>query len=162
MAYFNRDKGGKNFGKKNFGGGFGGKQGRPFMHKATCAECGKEAEVPFKPVPGRPIYCSNCFENRGNSRPNRSFEKPRFENNKPPRENISGDRQYKEQFELLNAKLDAIIKTLASGPSEPEKTAEKLEKEVKAEIKEAPKKEKKTKTAKSKTPLKAKKKKVKV
>ena len=31
------------------------------MHKATCSECGKECEVPFKPTEGRPIYCKDYF-----------------------------------------------------------------------------------------------------
>ncbi len=31
------------------------------MHIATCAECGGEAKVPFKPKNDRPIYCSECF-----------------------------------------------------------------------------------------------------
>ena len=31
------------------------------MHTATCAECGSEAKVPFKPRDDRPILCSECF-----------------------------------------------------------------------------------------------------
>ena len=31
------------------------------MHKATCAECGKECEVPFKPKGDRPVYCRECY-----------------------------------------------------------------------------------------------------
>lgn len=31
------------------------------MHAAVCAECGKEAQVPFKPRGDRPVYCSACF-----------------------------------------------------------------------------------------------------
>jgi len=43
----------------NFGGGgFGERQ----MHKATCSECGKECEVPFKPREGKPVYCRDCFQ----------------------------------------------------------------------------------------------------
>jgi len=42
-----------------FGRGFG----RPReMHKAVCADCGKETEVPFKPIEGRPIYCRECYQ----------------------------------------------------------------------------------------------------
>ena len=33
------------------------------MHKATCAECKKECDVPFKPTEGRPVYCRDCFQN---------------------------------------------------------------------------------------------------
>ena len=32
------------------------------MHKATCADCGKECEVPFKPDEDRPVYCKDCFQ----------------------------------------------------------------------------------------------------
>jgi CxxC-x17-CxxC domain-containing protein len=31
------------------------------MHKATCSECGKECEVPFKPTDGRQVFCRECF-----------------------------------------------------------------------------------------------------
>ncbi|MCZ2809201.1 MAG: DNA-directed RNA polymerase [Candidatus Bathyarchaeota archaeon] len=34
------------------------------MHKAVCAECGKECEVPFKPSGSRPVYCRECFAKR--------------------------------------------------------------------------------------------------
>jgi CxxC-x17-CxxC domain-containing protein len=33
------------------------------MFVATCASCGKEAKVPFKPREDRPVYCSECFAN---------------------------------------------------------------------------------------------------
>jgi CxxC-x17-CxxC domain-containing protein len=32
------------------------------MHKATCADCGQECEVPFKPTEGRPVYCQECYK----------------------------------------------------------------------------------------------------
>jgi len=31
------------------------------MHKATCASCKKECEVPFKPTEGKPVYCKECY-----------------------------------------------------------------------------------------------------
>ena len=31
------------------------------MFIATCAKCGAEAKVPFKPTEGRDVYCSDCF-----------------------------------------------------------------------------------------------------
>lgn len=46
------------------GGSRGGGQRRE-MHPATCAECGKETQVPFRPSGDRPVYCSDCF--RSNS-----------------------------------------------------------------------------------------------
>ncbi|MDR3565963.1 MAG: zinc-ribbon domain containing protein [Negativicutes bacterium] len=48
------------------GGGGGGYQQRE-MHPATCAECGKETQVPFRPSGDRPVYCSDCFS-RSNRR----------------------------------------------------------------------------------------------
>ena len=34
------------------------------MHKAVCADCKKECEVPFKPSGERPVYCKECFSKR--------------------------------------------------------------------------------------------------
>jgi CxxC-x17-CxxC domain-containing protein len=31
------------------------------MFTTTCANCGKEAKVPFQPTSDRPVYCSECF-----------------------------------------------------------------------------------------------------
>ena len=40
-------------------GGF--KQGPRETHKAVCADCKNECDVPFKPTEGRPVYCRDCF-----------------------------------------------------------------------------------------------------
>jgi CxxC-x17-CxxC domain-containing protein len=34
------------------------------MFDAVCAECGKTAQVPFRPSGMKPVYCSDCFQNR--------------------------------------------------------------------------------------------------
>ena len=44
------------------------------MHKVKCSECGKDAEVPFKPVEGREVFCKECFLKRKGITP-RKFEK---------------------------------------------------------------------------------------
>ncbi len=31
-------------------------------YRTVCAACGREAKVNFKPEPGRPVYCSECFK----------------------------------------------------------------------------------------------------
>ena len=31
------------------------------MFTTVCAQCGKEAKVPFQPSNDRPVYCSECF-----------------------------------------------------------------------------------------------------
>ena len=66
---------------------------RQSMHKVVCDKCGKDCEVPFKPTSNKPIYCSDCFrkeDNRGSSN--------------------SGVSQ--EDIELINKKLDSILKLL--------------------------------------------------
>jgi CxxC-x17-CxxC domain-containing protein len=55
------------------GGGFGQKRSfgndRPReMHKAVCAECGQECEVPFKPTEGRDVFCKECYQKRNPKR----------------------------------------------------------------------------------------------
>ena len=32
------------------------------MFPVTCAQCGKETEVPFEPRGDRPVYCSDCYD----------------------------------------------------------------------------------------------------
>ena len=34
------------------------------MFATTCAQCGRETQVPFRPVSGRPVYCRDCFRDR--------------------------------------------------------------------------------------------------
>ena len=35
---------------------------RPVLYDAQCSLCGKHIKVPFKPEPGRPIYCDSCLK----------------------------------------------------------------------------------------------------
>ncbi len=75
MAKFKRDS---DFsGKKKFGGDRDFKRGgrsesSQTMHKATCSECGKNCEVPFKPTGEKPIFCSWCFANKDTSNKSRA------------------------------------------------------------------------------------------
>ena len=44
------------------GGGFGARDRGPReMFTATCSSCGRDAQVPFRPTSGKPVYCSDCF-----------------------------------------------------------------------------------------------------
>ncbi|HEY3163072.1 MAG TPA: CxxC-x17-CxxC domain-containing protein [Candidatus Limnocylindrales bacterium] len=50
------------------GGGYGRDRGPREMFTATCSSCGKDAQVPFRPTSGKPVYCSDCFRSqRGGS-----------------------------------------------------------------------------------------------
>ncbi|MBF8249903.1 MAG: hypothetical protein HW400_504 [Candidatus Levybacteria bacterium] len=116
MGDFNRDRGssgGRNFGRRDFGGKSGDRQ----MFKTICSKCNKECEVPFVPTGSRPVFCKDCFQNNRASDPNRS------ENNYSRRSDFEdrgnnqiirpvGQSQHKEQFEVLNVKLDKILKIL--------------------------------------------------
>jgi len=43
-------------------GGGGYDRGPREMFSATCSSCGREAQVPFRPTSGKPVYCSDCFK----------------------------------------------------------------------------------------------------
>lgn len=38
------------------------------IHKAVCADCGKECQVPFKPRQNKPVYCQTCWSVRRSAR----------------------------------------------------------------------------------------------
>ena len=135
MGNFNRDNrsgGGRSFGRRSFGGG-GDRDGmRPSMHKAVCAECGKDCEVPFMPSGDRPIYCSNCFEKRRNEDGNsgdsgrRNFSRPNFDNRRSfssgsNRDNArpSDNGQLADQLKSINFKLDKILGVLEPKITQP-------------------------------------------
>jgi CxxC-x17-CxxC domain-containing protein len=73
-ASVNRDGGGysSNSGGYSSGGyssgGYGERRGAPRadrpMYTVTCANCGKEAQVPFLPRGDKPVYCDDCFRQR--------------------------------------------------------------------------------------------------
>ena len=46
--------------ERHSNGGYGGGSRRQ-MFPATCAECGKDTEVPFEPREDRPVYCRDCY-----------------------------------------------------------------------------------------------------
>ncbi|HAM88421.1 MAG: hypothetical protein US83_C0004G0035 [Candidatus Falkowbacteria bacterium GW2011_GWC2_38_22] len=67
------------------------------MYQAVCDKCHKKCEVPFRPTGDRPVLCSDCFG----------------KNERGGGNNSASPDQYKKQFEILNNKLDAIMKILA-------------------------------------------------
>ncbi|MGH7680751.1 MAG: zinc-ribbon domain containing protein [Candidatus Eiseniibacteriota bacterium] len=32
------------------------------FHEAVCSSCGVTTQVPFRPTPGKPVYCRDCFQ----------------------------------------------------------------------------------------------------
>ena len=108
--------------------------GEKRMYQAVCDKCGKKCEVPFKPTGDKPIYCSDCFGHRDKGK-----------GSKPARPASRSEAGDSNQFELINTKLDKILKALGMDEKEKvEKTVVvKPKKVAKSKVKKAaPKKAK--------------------
>lgn len=116
--------GGGKFGGKKYGGGgfdkrgFGGRgSDRSDMHTAVCDQCREECQVPFKPTGDRPVFCNKCFKKpgeKGGDYGKKDYGERSFDRiDRPAANTASGNPdQYRKQFDVLNAKLDKIIKLL--------------------------------------------------
>ena len=125
------------------GGERGGRDDRPVqLFTATCAECGKSCEVPFRPNGEKPVFCRECFaDKRGNQAeygrretpahvpaprdrdfaPRREFSAPSHHDHKPAGEDKRID-ELKRQVEAAHKKLDMVIdmiRDMAVGTSTP-------------------------------------------
>jgi CxxC-x17-CxxC domain-containing protein len=146
MGYSNKHNkfgGGRSFNRDNVEGDR--REGGSF--KAVCSKCGKQCELPFKPNGTRPVYCAQCFrtnkpfenERSHDRSAERNFDKPRDENRHSYDNRRSVPRDYKNEFETLNAKLDRILKMIT--PANMPKLAPTMEQVV--PVKEAPQAEEK-------------------
>ncbi len=59
------DSYGNGGGYSSYGNGGGYSRPERVMTQVTCANCGKETEVPFVPRGDKPVYCSDCFAQMG-------------------------------------------------------------------------------------------------
>lgn len=88
------------------------------LFEAICANCGNTCQIPFRPSPGRDVFCSRCFEKKEGSdsrRPERrAFDRPSFQHNDSQR--TTDTSNYKAQFESLNVKMDKILRLLTPTP----------------------------------------------
>ena len=73
-----------------------GRSGFKESFPVVCDKCGVNCEVPFKPSGDKPVLCSDCFRKEGPSRSSSS----------------SSGGMSKEEFELINQKLDKILELL--------------------------------------------------
>ena len=104
--------GGSKFGRGGAGGGFRQSE----MFSTTCAECRKSCEVPFRPNGEKPVYCSDCFRNKGGSsdfpqRESRGRDFPKWEFSQPARPQFDGGNtaDLKKQLESMSSKLDRLM-----------------------------------------------------
>jgi CxxC-x17-CxxC domain-containing protein len=108
------------------------------LYDAVCDQCGKNCQVPFRPSGNKPVYCSDCFEQRGGKEgrsdrsgsQRRSFDREdqtRLQNNT----NDAATIKLTEKIGVLNNKLDTIISILSTSEAkkiEPEKKVKKPKK----------------------------------
>jgi CxxC-x17-CxxC domain-containing protein len=123
------------------------------MFSATCAECGKSCEVPFRPTGDKPVYCSYCFSKHkedGSDHPRRNDgnerrdDRPRGATNSFASRGPSFDRaprpqvdntlvaDLKKQIENVNNKLDKVMELLKRNNSHEVKKAPENKVDVKA------------------------------
>ncbi len=114
-----------------FGGGFGGGRQRPSfgggarrdedreLFSATCASCGTDCQVPFRPNGRKPVLCSSCFrtEDRPQREERRSFGGDRggdrFERReRAPRFSREEQGGGNDRLGAIEAKLDVILSQL--------------------------------------------------
>ncbi len=88
MGNFNRGRsgGGRGFSRNSFNDR--GSRGPVELHQAVCDNCRKNCEVPFRPTSGKPIFCSDCFQN------NRGSDSRRFEGRGSERSNFAEKRMF--------------------------------------------------------------------
>ena len=124
MAYIKREggsrggaRGGKSGGFKSRGsfgggqGGFGGDRGPVELFEATCAECSKPTQVPFRPNGKKPVYCRDCFK-RQEGMDERSYSKPSFGEKRSYDAAPKAAPQRDTRIDEINTKLDRVIRFL--------------------------------------------------
>lgn len=82
------------------------------MHQAICSECRKECEVPFRPVAGKPVYCTECFGGKKNAGFDSFARKdfaPRAPMQRPVAETPKVNDDVSRQLQAINVKLEKLI-----------------------------------------------------
>ncbi len=49
------------------------------MYEVKCTSCNQAATVPFKPTPGKPVYCKTCFSKHMATQPTKTNGNSNFE-----------------------------------------------------------------------------------
>lgn len=112
-------------GKGGFRGGRGRDGGRPRMFSATCSECNRACEIPFRPTGERPVFCKDCFDNkRGSSQSNYSqrgappHNFPQRDFTPPPALTLRAEDKRIDELKLelhaVNKKLDTMMEMIKS------------------------------------------------
>lgn len=123
------------------------------MFQATCSECKKNCDVPFRPANDKPVYCSSCFsakrERDDKEYKSGSFnrEPKRFSNDRPvfradfvrPEfKPVSVDDSTKKQLVDISFKLDKLINVIEKMSVVKKEVVAQAEMPVKAFVKVSP------------------------
>ena len=133
----NRDRGEDRFSKKTYGASRTSGDAPVRLHQATCSQCGKACEVPFKPNGKKPVYCRDCFGGHKMTTPATSYAKKEFAPKEfsapamPSRPNDQVIADLKRQLEMVHNKVDRIMQFLevnkpAPKPATPEVSEEAI------------------------------------
>lgn len=118
-------------GPRDFGGGHGGGfSGSKEMHQATCADCGKTCEVPFRPNGKKPVFCKDCFSNSRDQNQDHSFSRsPSFSKDTyRPEKKIEqiGILELKKSLESLHNKIESLTLLVGTLSVAPKSTSKKI------------------------------------
>ncbi len=93
--------------------GFGGDSRPVQLFSATCAQCRKVCEVPFRPNGEKPVFCRDCFGGKKDS--GRDFAPtPRSAPSYAPKSTDTNIDDLKRQVEGMNKKLDTVLQLIES------------------------------------------------
>lgn len=72
--------------------------------QATCNECKKTCEVPFRPNGKKPVYCRDCFKGKE--------ETPSYGARNSFKDSEPKNPDFAKRLDAIDAKLDRILKSL--------------------------------------------------
>lgn len=164
-------------GRPSYGDKRGGDRGgerETAMFQATCSECKKNCDVPFRPANDKPVYCSSCFsakrERDDKEYKSGSFnrEPKRFSNDRPvdrpaPRTDfarpefkpVPADDITKKQLADISFKLDKLINAIEKMSVAKKESPVQMEAPIKAKAEVTPVAVAKTKVVANKATTKA-------
>lgn len=87
------------------------RSGEREMFSAICDDCGKDCQLPFKPSSSKPVYCSRCFETRG-EKSGLNVRSDRNDSRSSDGGKSKEIGELKAQMFNMNAKLEKIMKAL--------------------------------------------------
>ncbi len=123
------------------------------MFQATCSECKKNCDVPFRPANDKPVYCSSCFsakrEREDKEYKSGSFnrEPKRFSNDRPTPttsfarpevKSVGADDSTKKQLADISFKLDKLINAIEKMSAVKNENPAHVVSPAKAQVKVAP------------------------